>query len=228
MSALASSALSGSRFPSCAISNSCRVHLSRSLRAHTPRALRSATGGRGGWAWIRGGGAGCAVGMWGVPCWGGARSKGGHALSDLLNIFLVLESLHAVHVFIRLQKDALRLYVVGLRRVQLVLENQGHLRVQQRVGIVEVWMRRQGRVTQCVAHKWNDGSAAHRAPASTSLRLHRDPCSLPCEPSRTEPRRGGGDDGWRRGGGGGGGGARLACVRAARGGETYGTYASEC
>ena len=41
----------------------------------------------------------------------------------------------------------------------------------------------------CRAHKWHDGSAAHRAPASTSLRLHRAPWSLPYEPSRTEPRR---------------------------------------
>ena len=128
-------------------------------------------------------------GTWGVPGRGGARSKGGYAPSGCRHIFLVLESLHSVHVFIRLQKDALRLYAVGLRRVQLMLENQGHLRVQQRVGIGEVWMRRQESDSACVAHKWHDGSAAHRAPASTSLRLHRAPWSLPYEPSRTEPRR---------------------------------------
>jgi hypothetical protein len=151
MSALASSALSGSRFPSCAISNSCRAYLSRSLQRAAGRSGHRIGGG------------------------GGAGSKGGHALSDLGDRFLVLEPLHSVHVFIRLQKYALRLYTGDLRRVQLVFENQGHLRVQQGVGIVEVWLRRQE--SDSARFRANPGgSAAHRAPASEHPNLHRAPC----------------------------------------------------
>lgn len=106
------------------------------------------------------GGFGWGVGQVGCGRRGGAGSKGGHALSDLGDRLLVLESLHSVHVFIRLQKDALRLYTIGLRRVQLVLENQGHLRVQQGVRIVEVWVRRQERGS--VSLRANPGGMAQQ------------------------------------------------------------------